>query len=78
MTRRDTLQCFHEPFGDAYYYGPERIAERYEQDEEARKESGYTDVTYKTIFDRFAKESPEVRSLLSPSICPLALPVRIP
>ncbi|KAF2736327.1 hypothetical protein EJ04DRAFT_511146 [Polyplosphaeria fusca] len=57
MTRRDTLQCVHEPFGDAYYFGPERLAERYEDDEKARLDSGYTDSTYKTIFDHIAKEN---------------------
>jgi hypothetical protein len=60
MTRRNTLQCVHEPFGDAYYFGPERLAERYEDDEKSRIESGYADSTYKTIFDRIAKEGSEV------------------
>jgi hypothetical protein len=59
MTRRDTLQCVHEPFGDAYYFGPERLAERYEGDEQARKESGYSQSTYRTIFDRIAKDNSE-------------------
>ena len=57
MTRYDTLQCVHEPFGDAYYFGPERLAERYENDAKARKESGYEESTYKTIFDRIAREN---------------------
>ncbi|KAL8786042.1 MAG: hypothetical protein Q9213_003025 [Squamulea squamosa] len=26
MTRRDILHIFHEPFGDAFYYGPEKIS----------------------------------------------------
>jgi hypothetical protein len=60
MTRRDTLQCVHEPFGDAYYFGPERLHERYEDNEEARKASGYADSTYKTIFDRIAAEGSDV------------------
>ncbi|KAF2241234.1 hypothetical protein BU26DRAFT_469412 [Trematosphaeria pertusa] len=59
MTRRDTLQCVHEPFGDAYYFGPERLAERYEDDEKSRLESGYSESTYRTIFDRIAKENTE-------------------
>lgn len=62
MTRRDTLQCVHEPFGDAYYFGPERLHERYEKDEKARQESGYADSTYKTIFDRIARDNSEVGS----------------
>jgi hypothetical protein len=62
MTRRETLQCVHEPFGDAYYFGPERLAERYENDEQARKESGYSGSTYRTIFDSIARENSEVRT----------------
>lgn len=64
MTRHDTLQCVHEPFGDAYYFGPERLAERYENDPKARKESGYEESTYRTIFDRIARENSEVRLLI--------------
>ena len=73
MTRHETLQCVHEPFGDAYYFGPERLAERYENDPKARKESGYEDSTYRTIFDRIAKENSEVRLLISSYIagCPI-------
>lgn len=60
MTQRDTLQCIHEPFGDAFYYGPERLGSRYEDDEKARTESGFSDSTYKTIFDRIERENSEV------------------
>ncbi|KAF2026760.1 hypothetical protein EK21DRAFT_115491 [Setomelanomma holmii] len=59
MTRHKTLQCVHEPFGDAYYFGPERLAERYESDPQARKESGYSESTYRTIFDHIARENSE-------------------
>jgi hypothetical protein len=61
MTRRDTLACIHEPFGDAFYYGPERLSARYEDDEEARRASGFSQSTFKTIFDRIERESSEVR-----------------
>lgn len=27
MTQRDLLTCFHEPFGDAFYFGPEKISQ---------------------------------------------------
>ena len=60
MTRRDTLKCIHEPFGDAFYYGPERLGQRYENDEEARTKSGFDNSTYKTVFDRFESEASEV------------------
>ena len=64
MTRHDTLQCVHEPFGDAYYFGPERLAERYENDPKARKASGHEHSTYRTVFDHIAKENSEVRLLM--------------
>ena len=60
MTRRDSLQCIHEPFGDAFYFGPERLSARYENDEGARLASGFSTSTYKTIFDRIESEATEV------------------
>lgn len=64
MTRRDILKTVHEPFGDAFYYGPERLSERYENDEKARVESGFSESTFKTIFDRINRENTEVASVL--------------
>ena len=61
MTCRDTLKCVHEPFGDAFYYGPERLSSRFEDDEKARITTGFSESTYKTIIDRFEKEGEEVR-----------------
>ena len=61
MTRPDILHCVHEPFGDAYYYGPERLAGRYEDDEQSRLESGFGESTFQTIFHRINKENTEVR-----------------
>jgi len=55
MTRQD-LACVHEPFGDAFYYGPERLSSRFEIDETTRNESGFSDSTYQTIFDRLERE----------------------
>ncbi len=63
MTRRGSLQCVHEPFGDAFYYGPERLSSRYENDEKQRVESGFSNSTYQTILDRFERESAEVRTI---------------
>ncbi|CZT49774.1 uncharacterized protein RSE6_10664 [Rhynchosporium secalis] len=59
MTRQDTLTCVHEPFGDAFYFGPERLSPRYEEDEKAREESGFAKSTYKTIFERIEREGKE-------------------
>ncbi|KAI5227685.1 hypothetical protein E4T40_02441 [Aureobasidium subglaciale] len=68
MTQRDTLQCVHEPFGDAFYFGPERLSDRYEKDQKARTESGFENSTYKTIFDNIMKENEELmdQQILSP------------
>jgi hypothetical protein len=68
MTRTDILSCVHEPFGDAFYFGPERLSSRYESDEKAREESGFANSTFKTIFERVEREGKEVRPapLLSP------------
>ncbi|CAJ2509941.1 Uu.00g058410.m01.CDS01 [Anthostomella pinea] len=63
MTRRDILQCAHEPFGDAFYYGPERLSERYADDEAARESSGFSKTTYQDVFDRLVKDGSEVRHL---------------
>ena len=59
MTRKD-LACVHEPFGDAFYYGPERMSKRFEDDVETRDSSGFSASTYKTVFDRIEHEGDEV------------------
>lgn len=56
MTRPDALTCVHEPFGDAFYYGPERMSTRFEKDEEARKKSGYSEVKYGDVMCKALKE----------------------
>lgn len=70
MTRPDILTCVHEPFGDAFYFGPERLSSRYENDEEAREESGFAQSSFKAIFDRIEREGKEVRpnSTLPPGL----------
>lgn len=60
MTQREKLQTVHEPFGDAFYYGPERMGARFEGDEESRLKSGFADSTFKTILDRIEREGEEV------------------
>lgn len=52
MTRRDILTCVHEPFGEAFYYGPERLSERFENDPDTREKSGCENETYKDVVDR--------------------------
>lgn len=49
MTRRSSLSTIHEPFGDAFYFGPERMGARFEDDDKAREESGFSEATFGTI-----------------------------
>ena len=54
MTCRDTLSCVHEPFGDAWYFGPERLSPRYEAESKAkiaRESSGHGNCTYRNVFE---------------------------
>ena len=60
MTRTDLLTCIHEPFGDAFYYGPERLSGRYENDPDAREKSGFADVTYKNVVHKIDEEIAKV------------------
>jgi hypothetical protein len=60
MTRRDTLECVHEPFGDAFYFGPERLSTRFEDDFEGREASGFSNATFQTVFDDIEKRGSEV------------------
>ena len=60
MTRRNSLQTIHEPFGDAYYFGPERMGPRFEDDEKTREESGFANSTFRSILDRIEQEGTEV------------------
>ncbi|CAK1362223.1 hypothetical protein CB0940_02497 [Cercospora beticola] len=74
MTRRNSIQTIHEPFGDAFYYGPERMGTRFENDEEARKQSGFAESTFKTILDRIERESAEGKRVFIKDITHYLLP----
>jgi hypothetical protein len=67
MTRRDILHCVHEPFGDAFYFGPERLSQRYENDEKARNESGFANTTYKDVMDQLINPAESQASRPLPS-----------
>ncbi|KAM3070326.1 hypothetical protein ACMFMG_010158 [Clarireedia jacksonii] len=74
MTRDDILSCVHEPFGDAFYFGPERLSPRYENDEAARQASGFAGSTFKTIFERIEKEGKEGKRLFIKDITHYLVP----
>ncbi|KAA8651573.1 hypothetical protein EYZ11_010528 [Aspergillus tanneri] len=74
MTRRDTIQCIHEPFGDAFYYGPERLGTRFAADEQARLDSGFSQSTYRTVMDRIEREASEGKRVFIKDIIHYLLP----
>ncbi|PFH59868.1 hypothetical protein XA68_11760 [Ophiocordyceps unilateralis] len=53
MVCRDELQCQHEPFSDAFYFGPEFLSHRYRHDAATRRASPAADATYKSLLDGF-------------------------
>ncbi|KAM3502603.1 hypothetical protein MY10362_004730 [Beauveria mimosiformis] len=56
MTRRDILECSHEPFADAFYLGPELMSDRFKDDAADRGSLGMScSDTYQTVLDRFAE-----------------------
>lgn len=75
MTRRDILKCAHEPFGDAFYYGPERLSERFADDEAARVNSGFSESTYRTIMNRLENDAKDVRFSSPQCSCSLWLSI---
>jgi hypothetical protein len=64
MTCKDTLSCVHEPFGDAWYFGPERLNPRYSDEVDSSKErdsKGFSNATYRDTFESLdAQEKKEV------------------
>ncbi|KPM36248.1 hypothetical protein AK830_g10324 [Neonectria ditissima] len=59
MTRRDILESIHEPFGDAFYFGPEFLSDRFRDDAATREASGYAQKTYKDILDSITEAGNE-------------------
>ncbi|KAF5138618.1 hypothetical protein E5D57_002404 [Metarhizium anisopliae] len=69
MTRRDELASQHEPFGDAYYFGPECVSERFKDDPARREESGVSDATFKSVLEGFDEVARQVRFLSYANLC---------
>ncbi|KAF8538350.1 hypothetical protein BDD12DRAFT_842718 [Trichophaea hybrida] len=63
-TRTDVLTCFHEPFGEPYYYShDDRLGSRFGADTDemrrVREQTGYAKVTYKSAFDDIERQAAE-------------------
>lgn len=60
MARRDILQCGHEPFGDAFYFGPEFLSDRFRDDAAFRQSSEYSNTTFKDVLESLEDAEKEV------------------
>ncbi|PTB36448.1 uncharacterized protein TrAFT101_010333 [Trichoderma asperellum] len=63
MARRDILECAHEPFGDAFYFGPEFMSDRFRDDVATRQSSEYRDTTFKNVLERLEDAEKEGKRL---------------
>ncbi|RWS11410.1 hypothetical protein B4U79_05807 [Dinothrombium tinctorium] len=54
MQRSDEFECLHEPFGDAYYFGPNRASTRY-TNANLPKDVKLTSSTFESVFDEILK-----------------------
>ena len=63
MTRRDLLTCFHEPFGDAFYFGPEKISQAWRRwPADKIEKSGRAHYTYDFVLG-MVQDAVEVKRL---------------
>lgn len=69
MTRRDILECSHEPFADAFYLGPELMSSRFKDETADRGALGMScSDTYQTVLDSFGQMESQVRFLPSKAL----------
>lgn len=55
MQRPDEFHCLHEPFGDAYYFGPQRQSLRYKTGD-LPKDTKLTSATFERVCDEILTE----------------------
>ncbi|KAK4074344.1 hypothetical protein Trihar35433_3818 [Trichoderma harzianum] len=63
MARRDILECGHEPFGDAFYFGPEFLSDRFRDNADYRKNTEYCNTTFKDVLESLADAEKEGKRL---------------
>jgi hypothetical protein len=63
MTRHETLSCVHEPFGEAWYFGPERLNPRIDDENgPATLENGHQQHTYGDVVKEMDQQAEETVS----------------
>ncbi|EHK17073.1 uncharacterized protein TRIVIDRAFT_42564 [Trichoderma virens Gv29-8] len=63
MARRDILECGHEPFGDAFYFGPEFLSDRFRDDAAYRHNTEYCNTTFKDVLESLEDAEKEGKRL---------------
>ncbi|UKZ81256.1 hypothetical protein TrVFT333_009028 [Trichoderma virens FT-333] len=63
MARRDILECGHEPFGDAFYFGPEFLSDRFGDDAAYRQNTEYCNTTFKDVLESLEDAEKEGKRL---------------
>ena len=58
MNNGDVYACLHEPFGDPYYYGPERI--KFEKNDDIATKRGVSIKTWREVIDGIMEKNDEV------------------
>jgi hypothetical protein len=59
IQRRD-VKIVHEPFDDAFFFGPERLHPRYNDNENARLKNAGNETTYQVDLDKILNNQPQV------------------
>ena len=60
LTRSQDVACVHEPLTGAFYFGPERLSDRYTNAAKQIAENGYDDYTYSRALEIIEKAGADV------------------
>ena len=59
MNHPEIANCFHEPFGEAFFFGPERVMSYFDELPDERHDS-CVDTTYRSVCESISKENDKV------------------
>ncbi|KAM0787784.1 hypothetical protein ACM66B_003839 [Microbotryomycetes sp. NB124-2] len=62
LQRPEDFRVLHEPMGDAWYFGPERIAPRFSEQDCNERYSQYKDATFKRTWDNIVTPQSPART----------------
>ncbi|KDE06617.1 hypothetical protein MVLG_03113 [Microbotryum lychnidis-dioicae p1A1 Lamole] len=62
LQRPDDFEVLHEPMGDAFYFGPEKISKRYSPEKCAKEFPHYAEATFKKTWENVIKPNETKRT----------------